>query len=94
MAQQPLNIQSTSFYPVSRLDVALVDGNARYPAQISFLSEGVLLSEQVFQSQGGSVDVQVIAKLHKVGDATLPPKGHGKLTNFPTNSRLLIYELD
>lgn len=83
-----------SLYEDSSVSVKLVSDQATYPAQISFLNEGRLLSEQVFTGGFGESDIPIMIRLHAPTRLDTGPEGDGKITGFPLSSRLIIYELN
>ncbi|MFT5047727.1 MAG: hypothetical protein ACI8UP_004726, partial [Porticoccaceae bacterium] len=88
------NLPATALYQRSSVPVKLVAQGATYPARVSFLNEGRLLSEQVFTGGYGEADISVIVRLHAPASLDEAPDGHGKIVGFPLSSRLVIYELN
>jgi hypothetical protein len=88
------NQPSSSIYQRSSVPVQLVSEQAAYPAQVSFLNGGRVLSEQVFTGGFSESDIPIMVRLHAPGRLEAAPMGHGKITGFPRSSRLIIYELD
>jgi hypothetical protein len=88
------NQPSGSIYQRSSVPVTLVSEKATYPAQVSLLNDGRVLSEQVFTGGFGEFDIPILVRLHAPSQLDTPPKGHGKITGFPRSSRLVIHELN
>ncbi len=88
------NQASGSIYQRSSVPVTLVSEQAKYPAQVSLLNDGRVLSERVFTGGFGEFDIPILVRLHAPTQLDAPPKGHGKITGFPRSSRLIIYELN
>jgi hypothetical protein len=85
---------ASPLYQRSEVPVKLVSKLASYPARVSFLNAGRLLSEQVFSGGFGEADIPILVRLHAPTRRDAAPEGHGKITGFPLNSRLVIYELN
>lgn len=88
------NLATSPIYQRSSVPVKLVSNRAVYPAQVSFLHAGRLLSEQVYTGGFGETDIPIMVRLHAPSRLEDAPQGHGRITGFPPNSRLIIYELD
>lgn len=86
--------QSGLFYQRSAVPVKLVQGIESYPARVSFLNAGRLLSEQVFTGGFGEQDIPIVIRLHDPARMDEAPRGFGKIVGFPLSSRLILYELD
>jgi len=82
------------FHPQSSVDVQMIEGLTSYPAVVSLLSEGALLSERVFENFGSQQPIPVLARLHAVDDVSRAPKGSGRLVGLPAGSRLVLYEMN
>jgi hypothetical protein len=83
-----------SIYQRSSVPIKLVSKQSTYPAQVSLLNDGRVLSEQVFTGGFGEFDIPILFRLHAPTQLDAAPKGHGEITEFPQSSRLIIYELD
>ena len=89
-----LATQSAKIYGKSKFPVELSNGDTSSPAEVSLLSDGNLLSDTVFESSGGQIDIAILASLHQVDDPLSAPDGIGEVSGAPVNSSLIIYELD
>ncbi|MBB3047235.1 hypothetical protein FHR99_001471 [Litorivivens lipolytica] len=85
---------NAAYHPQSRVDVQLVDELHVTPARVTLMSGGALLSETVFESNGGVQVVPVLARLHAIDDSKRAPDGAGVVTGLPANARLIIYEIN
>ncbi|MFT7405587.1 hypothetical protein [Zhongshania sp.] len=86
--------QAAAMHVKSRLAVELVDDEQRYPAEVSLITDGQLLSEKEFQAQSGLMEIPILFLLHEVNDTSVAPHGAGTLSGVPANTSLIIYETD
>jgi hypothetical protein len=78
----------------SPVPIKLVSELATYPAQVPFLNDGRVPSEQVFTGGFGESDIPIMVRLHAPTRLDAAPGGHGKIADFPCGRRIIIYELD
>jgi hypothetical protein len=86
--------QAAAMHVKSRRTVELVDDEQQYPAEVTLLTDGQLLSDKVFQAQSGLMEIPILFLLHKVNDTSVAPHGSGTLSGVPANTSLIIYETD
>ncbi len=86
--------QSGQMYPRSSVNVELREGLDVFPATVSLLNDGMLLSDRIFHNQGSLQAVSVLARLHARGSMTKAPEGSGVITGLSAGNRLVIYEID